>query len=214
MLWLNINSENPDQDDLKKIADLLSRGGVACIPTETFYALAAYPFLQEAVDRIFSMKGREHEKPLILLLHDRNQVFELVSEIPASFHPLATSFWPGALTMLLKSSEGIPRWIDAGTGKVGLRVTSNRIAVELIKKCGFPLTGTSANKSGKRPALTSAQVLNYFGKEIDCIVNGGNLSGGRPSTLIDITVEPPVLLREGRISREEIESVLNRRIAG
>lgn len=216
---IKIDTDEINEKGLMQAARCLSEGKIAAIPTETFYALAADPFHREAVERVQALKkgggkeGRER-KPFLLLIADQSWVPDLASERPEIFFALADRFWPGPLTLLMRSAEKIPDWIDRGTGKVGLRVTSNRISLEILKRCRFPLTGTSANPSGERPAETADEVLSYFRHRLDLLVDGGKTGGGQPSTLLDITSEPPVLLREGMIRRQEIEKLLKRELRG
>jgi len=212
MIIVKVDPERPEAESVRKIAGLLKRGDVAAIPTETFYALSADPFSREAVEKIFAMKGRKPGKPILLLIPGKECVFDLVSEIPEVFPVLADRFWPGPLTLIMRSSGKVPEWISGGTGKIGLRVSPNRVAAEILRECRFPLTGTSANIAGEPPSTSAIDAVHYFSAGIDLVVDAGKVSGGVPSTLLDISSVPPLLVREGRISREELQGVLQKRI--
>ncbi len=212
MILFEIEDQKDNQSVLKEIAKHLSAGEVAAIPTETFYALAANPFYEESVKRIFSLKGRSAQKPILLLVANREEVSKLSVNPPSTFELLAHSFWPGPLTLILKSSKRIPDWIHRGTGKIALRIPGNPLTRRILKYCSFPLIGTSANRSGAPPLTTDEDVLHDFGPLLDLLVMGGALPGGPPSTLLDITEETPILLREGRIKKEEIERILEQKV--
>ncbi len=212
MLEIVIDPEHLERQLLERIADVLTRRQIAALPTETFYALSADPFNRESVERIYALKGREAKKPIIMLIENAQSVPELAIDIPEVFPMLAEHFWPGPLTLLMRSSNRIPVWIDRETGKIGLRVPSSKVMLEILTIMQRPLTGTSANPSGDPPAQTAQQVRQYFDERIDCIVDAGTLGGGQASTLLDITPDVPVLRREGRIRKEEIERVLHTKI--
>ncbi len=209
MLEIVIDPDRPDRQLLGKIADVLKSRQIAALPTDTFYALATDPFDRESVEKIFFLKGREVNKPVILLIQNVQVVFELTIDVPKVFRTLAEHFWPGPLTLLMRSSERIPVWIGRETGKIGLRVPSSKVILEILGLIKHPLTGTSANASGYPPAQSAQQVKRYFAEKIDLIVDAGILSGGKSSTLLDITSDVPVLLREGQVKKEEIEGVLH-----
>ncbi len=212
MILFRLKSQQKQYHDLKEIVEHLSLGKIAAIPTETFYALSANPFHEEAVKKIFSIKRRFIRKPILLLISSQKEVYNLTSEIPDHFEHLASKFWPGSLTLVMKSSSNVPPWIDGSTGKVGLRVPGKAITRTILEQCPFPLTGTSANRSGEVPLQSDKEVIHHFKNDLDLMIMAGRLPGGLPSTLLDITARNPVLLREGSIKRAEIEKALKRKI--
>ncbi len=176
------------------------------MPTETYYGLGANPFDAGAVDRLLTIKNREDGKPILVLIGDVGQLPLLVTDMPRIGHLLAEAFWPGALTILLPAHPSLPLNLTAGSGLVGVRLSSCASLTELLKQAG-PVTGTSANHSGHPPATTAEQVQQELGREIDMILDAGRTAGGLPSTVVDVR-EPVRLVREGAIPRQTIRNVL------
>lgn len=189
-------------------AQILGRGGVLIYPTETFYGLGADPSSELAVRRIFSIKGREFRKPLPLIADRLESVRRVVSEWSSEALRLAECFWPGPLTLLLTLNGPFPPLLHGGTGKIALRVSSHPVASALAARAGGLLISTSANKSGQ-PAVSDLRDLpTELGNSVDGILDGGTLQGDLPSTLVDVTVSPPQLLREGVIPWARILNAL------
>ncbi len=196
---LKIDSQSPDPDHFIGAVQILSDGGVIAYPTETFYGLGADPGNPEAISRLFRIKKREAGKATLVVIHDRAQLNELVAEVPSQAEVLIKTFWPGPLTLLFKVSSAIPGGLPAGTGKIGVRIPSHPVSLQLIRSFGHPLTSTSANRSGEEAATTAAEVLSAFGDEIDLIIDGGTTPGKVGSTVVDVTYSPPRLVRDGWI---------------
>lgn len=192
---------------LPEAARIVRLGGVLAVPTESFYALAAPAMNQEAVGRVWAMKGRPAGKPILVLIGDRVQLSTLVREVPPAALLLMDRFWPGPLTLIFRAADEVPTALTAGTGTVGVRHTAHPPLVSLLRHVG-PLTGTSANRSGERPAVTAEAVAAVFGNEVDLILDGGPAAGGPPSTLVD-TAGPLRVLREGPLTRGQIAAVLS-----
>jgi L-threonylcarbamoyladenylate synthase len=178
-------------------------GGVAAIPTDTVYGLAADPFQPEAVQRLLRLKQRPDSKPILLLIESLRQAELLSSRFPAAFERLAARFWPGPLTVVLPAAPAVPEAITAGTGTVAVRVPGTVLTREIIRAARVPLTGTSANISGRPAAESAAQVREQFPSGLALVVDGGPAAGGAASTIVDLTGEPRIL-REGRIPAAEI----------
>lgn len=212
MIVFKLGFQERDLKNLKEMVKHLSEGKIAAIPTETFYALSANPFNEEAVQNIFTLKGRSVAKPILLLISSHQDIYKLASDVPDTFELLARAFWPGPLTLIMKSSSNVPHWIDRRTGKIGVRIPGNPLTCHILKHCPFPLTGTSANRSGDPPLRADEEVIQHFKDALDCVVLGGKLPGGPPSTLLDISEQTPLLLREGRIKREELEAILKQNL--
>lgn len=212
MILFKLETGKNNKNAITTIANHLSVGKIAAIPTETFYALSTNPFHEKSVKKIYSLKKRSADKPILLLVPNKEEALRVVGEAPSSFEPLIDAFWPGPLTLVMKKSQQIPAWIDSHTGKIALRIPGNALTLQILGKCSFPLTGTSANRSGEAPLTSDEGVLRQFGPLLDLLVMGGSLPGGLPSTLLDLTEDKPLLLREGRIKREEIERILMQKV--
>lgn len=200
--------------DLSRLAQIVGRviqgGGIAAVPTETYYGLAVNPFDPRAVDRLLAVKGRGDGKPILLLIGDRAQLSALVQEVPPMASPLMDAFWPGPLTLLFAAHPSLPPNLTAGTGTIGVRLSSCLPLVELLQQVG-PLTGTSANRSGSPPARTAGEVQELLGDDVDVIVDAGATIGGLPSTVVDARDHPVRVVRDGPISRQMLQNVLQTR---
>ena len=191
------------QSAIERVARGIRAGQVAAIPTDTVYGLAGDPFQPAVVERIFRLKGRAEDKPILLLAASRQQAESLAARLPEAFAVLAARFWPGPLTMIVPASPQVPRAITAGTGTVAVRVPGAVLTRELVRAAGRPLTGTSANRSGWRAAESAAEVREQFPWGLDWILDGGPARGSAPSTIVDLTGTPRVV-REGAIRAEAV----------
>lgn len=193
----------------QRVKTVTQRGGVVAIPTETYYGLGVDPFNPEAVDRLLTVKGRGDGQPILVLIGSLGQLPLLAQSIPSVASILIEAFWPGPLTILFPASPSLPRSLTAGTGMVGVRLSSCRPLCELLQRIG-PLTGTSANRTGAPPAQTPEEVQDALHGEVELIVDDGRTPGGLPSTVVDLG-ESPRIIREGAIARTVIESLLRTR---
>ncbi len=189
----------PDPEGITQAKEIILNGGVIAFPTETFYGLGADAYNEKALQRIFEIKGREKDKPLLLLLADISWLAPLVKRIPPLATRLMEKFWPGPLTLIFEAQAHLSPLITAGTGKVGLRISSNSLTLNLVQAVGRPITGTSANLSGKPSLSTVQEVSTVLRNAVDAILDGGRTTGGLGSTVLDITGPVPVLIREGAI---------------
>jgi L-threonylcarbamoyladenylate synthase len=179
---------------------------VIAFRTDTFYGLGADPFNVVAVARICALKGREDNKPILLLISDLDHIDRLIVERTEEFDKIAEKFWPGPLTIIGKAVDDLPHEITVGTGTVGVRLPNDEDVRLLVRGCGGVLTATSANPAGREPARSAAEVRAYFPEGIDLIVDGGEVTATEPSTVLDATVSPPRIVREGAIRANEIFS--------
>jgi len=193
---------------IKEATDLLINGEVVAIPTETVYGLAADARNDEAISKIFKAKGRPSDNPLIVHIGDVAQVDELVTTVSTRARLLMDHFWPGALTIILPSSGVVSELVTAGLATVGLRMPSHEMALELLRTSGIPLAAPSANISGKPSPTCAGHVMQDMKGRIAGVVDGGICDIGLESTVIDMTLDVPVILRPGGISKEQIESVI------
>ena len=204
VLSLQLDSSGRVFDEVTRI---LRRSGVIAMPTESFYALGASTSDEVAVRRVCAIKGRPQGKPILALIADRAQLTALIDEVTSAATTLMERFWPGPLTLIFPASPRLPKVLTAGTGSVGVRQTAHTGLAPLLRQVG-PMTGTSANRSGEPPARTAEDVQRTLGSEVDLILDGGMTTGGLPSTIVDCG-SPIRLLREGPISRQQIEAALS-----
>lgn len=191
--------EDPLEEVLKKALRVLREGGVMAYPTESFYGLGVAATNEKALRRIYELKKRAPEKAMPVIVGSREVLKSIVKSIPLEAEELMKRFWPGALTIVFDAIEGVSKILTGGSGKIAVRIPGESFALDLARAADFPITATSANLSGAPPAEDAASVINYFGDGIDLIVDGGRTPGGKPSTIIDVTLTPPAILREGRI---------------
>jgi L-threonylcarbamoyladenylate synthase len=187
-------------------ANVISAGGVIAFRTDTFYGLGADPFNVAAVAKVRELKGREERKPILLLLADVSVVDRLIANRSKAFADFAGRFWPGPLTIVGPAAAELPVEITAGTGTVGVRVPADSNVRELLRSCGGVLTATSANPAGRAPARSGKEVLEYFGKSVDLVIDDGEVTATEPSTVVDVTVSPPRIIREGAIKAADLNS--------
>ena len=189
-------------------ADIIKNGGLVALPTETVYGLGANGLDPAAVDKIFAAKGRPNDNPLILHISDAAQMDGLCHHIPASAYSLAAAFWPGPLTMVLPAKDIVPKRTTGGLSTVAMRCPDSDITRAIIRESGVPIAAPSANISGKPSTTTAQHVRDDHDGRIHCIVDGGPCRVGVESTIIDLTEQPPRLLRPGGITLEELQSVV------
>ena len=182
---------------MQRAAKIISEGGVIAFRTDTFYGLGVDPFNATAVAKIRELKGREDNKPILLLLADAAEADRFIADRSKTFEAVARKFWPGPLTIVGAAVAGLPVEITAGTGTVGVRVPADANVRELVRVCGGALTATSANPSGREPARSAKEVLDYFGDQIDLVIDGGEATATEPSTVLDVTTSPPRVIRQG-----------------
>lgn len=197
-----------DGPQVRDIAAALLDGAVAAYPTETFYALGAAAFSRQAVDRVFRMKGRDASKPLSFIVSDMDMIGEISSSLPPAFKALAGEFWPGPLTLVLPAAAGLPERLLGPGRTIAVRIPPLVWLRAVVRELCEPLTATSANLAGEKELAEPAGVIALFKGNVDLIVDGGPAPGGLPSTIVDLTVPAPRILRQGRIPAARIEAVL------
>ena len=192
------------QGEIGKGVKILKKGGVIAFPTDTVYGLGADAFNSRAVERIYEIKNRPKHQQFPLLIADTSQLTAMADPIPGIAWFLAERFWPGGLTLVLPKADSLPAYL-APVSSIAVRVPNHPICLTLIQRLGNPVIGTSANISGKPAALTADEVGQQLGGKIDFIINGGKCPGGRESTVVDVTREAPVIVRQGIIPAYEID---------
>ena len=206
---LKVSADRSEEDVITSAAAVISRGGVIAYPTETIYGLGADATNEQAIRRIFEIKGRDFANPISVIIGNPQDIYPLVREVTDTAQKLMDTFWPGPLTIVFKSADGVSPLITASTGKIGIRLTSHEVARQIAAKTGKPLTATSANLSGAQECASASEVAVQLGDKIDAIIDLGNTSGTIGSTIIDVTCTPLAILREGAINRKTIEKYLN-----
>ncbi len=194
---------------LEKAANILRQGGLVAFPTDTVYGVGAHAFLPEAVERLYIVKGRPRDKAIPLLLGKAEDMRDVAREPSSLAWRLAESFWPGGLTMVLFRKASVPDVVCAGGDTVAVRVPAHPLVLALIEAVGVPLATTSANRSGAISTVTAEEVQRELGNQIELILDGGRSPGGIPSTVIDLTGDPPVILRQGAILEECLRKVID-----
>ena len=191
---------------------LLRRGGVIGIPTETVYGLAADAENEDALRKIFAIKGRPVDHPLIVHIASARDLGTWASQVPDIAHVLAENFWPGPLTMLVRRAERTSLVATGGRDTVAIRVPAHNVALELLREFGGALAAPSANRFGKVSPTTPQHVLDDLGGDVELILDGGECSIGVESTIVDLTGAAPIVLRPGGVSVERLESTLQIKI--
>jgi L-threonylcarbamoyladenylate synthase len=202
---MKVDADNSEERIFTQAAEILANGGIIAYPTETFYGLGADATNEEAIQKIFAVKGRNFKNPIALIIGRADDIHPLVQDIPESAKKLMAAFWPGALTIIFLAANNVSPLLTAGSGKIGLRVSSHPIAQGIVQKLKRPLTATSANLSGAPECTRASEVAEQIGDKIDAIIDLGDTPGAKGSTIIDVTCTPFAILREGAISRKIIE---------
>jgi len=189
---------------VEKAARIVTKGGVVVYPTDTVYGLGCNPFNEEAVEKIFKIKG-ERIKPLPILASGVEEIEKIAHTTDKALR-LAEKFWPGPLTMVLPKKASLPSIATRDWNSVAVRVPNHKVALELIRMSGGLLIGTSANKTGKKPPQTAQEASKQIGEEVDLIIDDGPTPIGASSTIIDLTQSKPKILRQGPIKLKDILS--------
>ena len=189
-------------------AEIIKKGGLVAIPTETVYGLGANGLDENAVISIFVAKGRPQDNPLILHIADAEQMEDLCHHVPEEAYKLAEKFWPGPLTMVLPARECVPKRTTGGLDTVAVRCPDHEVTRQIIRLAGVPVAAPSANISGKPSTTTAQHVLHDHDGRIDAVVDGGSCRVGVESTIVDLTGDRPRLLRPGGVTPEELMEVL------
>lgn len=205
---IRIDPLNPDTGSVEKACAILKEGGVIVFPTETFYGLGADIENEKAIDKIYRIKGRDYAKPIPIIIGNLGSATDFTVSIPASGNILIDRFWPGPLTIVAFASHKVPTKLSAGTGKIGIRYSSNLIAASLALSLHGAITATSANLSGEKECSSFEEARDVLGNRVDAFIDGGKTPGKGGSTIVDVTIDPPVILREGIITKDIIQQAL------
>ncbi|QQK07418.1 L-threonylcarbamoyladenylate synthase [Miniphocaeibacter halophilus] len=207
---LKIDDIKSDYEYIKKAADIIRKNELVAIPTETVYGLGANGLSKEACKKIFEVKGRPQDNPLILHISEIEEIKNLILELPVDVKTLLENLWPGPLTVIFNKSDIVPSVVTAGGNTVAIRMPSHNIAREIIKKSGVPIAAPSANISGRPSPTTANDVYEDLKGKIPLIIDGGQSSIGIESTVLDVTEKPYTILRPGFYDKEDLEEYLNK----
>lgn len=194
---------------LEDATAILEKGGVVALPTETFYGLAADGLSAPSLARVNRLKNKAADAAVLLLLASSDQVQQVCDRPPALYGSLAERFWPGPLTLVIPARAGLPAQVAHG-GTVAVRVPGLALPRRLAERLGRPISGVSANRSGEPPCRRATEVARVFAESVDMIVDGGATAGGAPSTILDLTSDPPRLVREGILPLSALRPFLPR----
>ena len=200
-----------DRDQIEHALRVLLDGGVAAVPTDTLYGLAADAFNPGAIERVFAIKERPEGLALPVLLSDPEQLRQVADEVPDEVEAVAEVFWPGAMTLIVNRNSSLPPRLTAGNPGVAVRVPDHPVPRELARLLGRPITGTSANISGAADPQSVAELRTQVGDRVDFLVSCGPVPAGTASTIVDLSHDEPRLIREGAIPFAEIAALLNTR---
>lgn len=197
-----------DEEWMKRAGAILREGGLVAFPTETVYGLGANALDKDAAARIYNAKGRPSDNPLIVHIARREDMYRIAAEVPEKAKTLAEKFWPGPLTMIFKKKDCVPRTTTGGLDTVAVRMPDNEVALELIRQGGGFVAAPSANTSGRPSPTTASHVAEDMTGRIDMIIDGGSVGIGVESTIVDMSTEPPMILRPGYINQEMLREVI------
>ena len=211
---IRVDAYRPGSEAIKQAAAIIQSGGVVVFPTACLYGLGADAMDRQAVERLFEIKHRSTGKPILVLIHNLSQLQQLVRFIPVAAEKLINRFWPGQVTLIFQALRSLPEALTAGSAKIGVRLAGHPTAVELLQAVGRPLTGTSANLSDQPGCADIFKLDRVMAEGVDLILDAGRLEGGRGSTIVDVTVNPPVVIREGVVAASHIQAALAKRGKG
>lgn len=198
---------------IESAVQTLKEGSPVIIPTETVYGLAAPVFNEKAIAKVFTIKGRPSDNPLIAHISSLKMAEMLSDALTEEFYKLAERFWPGPLTLVVRRKESVPAIVSAGLPTVAIRFPSHPVAIALIEEMGEPLVAPSANLSGKPSPTSLEDALEDLGAKVNVALDGGPCAIGIESTVLSLYHGVPTLLRPGKVSKEELEAVLGKKIA-
>ncbi len=202
-----INTEQSNAETIQKAGDILREGGLVAFPTETVYGLGADALNEQAAGKIYAAKGRPSDNPLIVHIADMESLTRITKTVPEKAKIIAKKFWPGPLTMIFQKADCVPLGTTGGLDTVAVRMPDHTVAREVIRAGGGYIAAPSANTSGRPSPTTARHVEEDLSGKIDMIVDGGTVEIGLESTILDMTVEPPMILRPGAVTREMLESL-------
>ncbi len=205
---VSIDSVNPEPDIIAKAGKIIQNNGVVIFPAKCLYGVATNALNKKAVEKVFHIKQRPLDNPILVLIPNQNMLPDLVTTISKSAQKLMDAFWPGNLTLVFEAKNNIPQLLTAGTGKIGIRIPVHPVAKALVESVKFPITGTSANLSGDKSCSQADKLVPSIIDYADMVLDAGLLKGGTGSTIVDITASNINIIREGEVSARRINETL------
>jgi L-threonylcarbamoyladenylate synthase len=207
---VDVDSDNPESDIIKRAGKIIQNSGVVIFPAQCLYGVAVNALDEKAVKKVFNLKQRSLNNPILTLINNRSQLEDLVKSIPASAKKLMGAFWPGNLTIVFKAQNSIPDILTANTGKIGIRIPAHPVARALVRYIKVPITGTSANLSKQKNCNQADHLDPSIIENADLILDAGKLKGGTGSTIVDVTSSKNNIIRQGVISTSRINEILDK----
>jgi L-threonylcarbamoyladenylate synthase len=208
---IHVDPLNPRHDQILRASRIIRSGGVIIFPTQYLYGVGADALNTQAVDRVFEIKKRSHRKPILVLIEQQEYLSRLVRQVPSPAESIMNTFWPGAVTIVFEAVNTLPANLTAGTHKIGIRMPGHPVAAALTIAVGGPVTATSANITGDSGCAAVSDISPGIKNQVDLILDAGTLKGGLGSTVVDVTVDPPKIIREGAIREKDILAALKTR---
>lgn len=205
---VNIDPEKPQEEVIAEAVHIIKHGGVVAFPTRSLYGLGVDALNPKAVQKIFEIKKRPLDKPILVLINNTDAIKTVARDISSSANQIINHLWPGNVTIVLEAKPGIPNELTAGTGKIGVRLPQHPVASALVKEFGSPITGTSANISGQQGCSRVSVFDEEITSKLNLILDAGTLKEAKASTIVDTTIHPPKILREGEVLAKEIFDIL------
>ncbi len=204
-----VDPENPEKKIIDRATSIIKQGGIVVFPAKHLYGIAADALNKRAVKKVFDLKHRPENNPLLVLINKKNNLINLVDSVPRNAKVLIEKFWPGNITLVFEANNDLPMILTAKTGKIGVRIPWHPVTKSLVNHLGGPITGTSANISG----MPGCSCINDLAQEIiqcaDMVMDAGRLRQGRASTVVDVTVDPIKIIRRGELPDNKIFTAIN-----
>ena len=207
-IFKKVSALEPDPQVIASAVNVIKTGGIVAFPTSGLYGLGADALNRLAVERVYRVKQRDFGKPILVLIKDALDLKKVCTQVPELAIRMMAAFWPGRLTIILEARPELPDVLTGGTGKIGIRVPLHPVARALVTALDSPITGTSANLSGKKGCSSVSDLDPGLAEGLDLVLDAGQLEGGIGSTVVDVTLDPPLVVREGTISKKRLSSVL------
>ncbi len=205
-----IHPFSPQPDIIIKAAEVIKKGGIVAFPTRCLYGVGADAFNVDAVERIFRIKQRSYQNPILVLISKKEDLDRIVQYVPPAASKIMDRFWPGKVTIVFEAKNSLPAVLTAGTGKIGVRLCGHPVASALISAVKSPITGTSANLAGNAGCSKISDMDSQLADRLDLVLDAGVLKGGAGSTVADVTTDIPMILREGAVPGKDIFAVLDK----
>jgi len=205
---VSIDPVTPASDPIAKAGKILQKNGIVIFPAKCLYGIAANALDEIAIKKVFHLKQRPWDNPILVLIPDQKMLPDLVTSISRQASKLMDAFWPGNITLVFEAKKHISGFLTAGTYKIGIRIPSHPVAKALVEQINFPITGTSANLSGQDGCNTIDQLSSEIIDHADLVLDAGSLKGGLGSTIVDVTTSPVIIIREGEVKTSQITKIL------